>query len=155
MRTLRTLVNPQRRKETGATLVDVLFGATIVGIMVVGLYLGFSQGFAVVQLARENLRATQILQEKMETVRLYTWDQVRTPGFIPATFTAPFYAIGNQTEGLTYQGHMTIADAPVAESYAADLRLVTVGVTWTSGNVTRHREMKSFISRYGLHNYIY
>ena len=50
---------------------------------------------------------------------------------------------------------MTIADAPVTESYVADLRLVTVGVTWTSGNVRRHREMKSFISRYGLHNYIY
>lgn len=155
MRTLPTLASPQRRSEAGVTLVDVLFGATIVGVMVVGLYLGFSQGFAVIQLARENLRATQILQEKMETVRLYTWDQVRTPGFIPSAFTAPFYAIGDQTEGLTYQGHMTIAEAPVSESYAADLRVVTVGVTWTSGNVTRHREMRTFISRYGLHNYIY
>ena len=155
MRTLPTLANLQRRRETGATLVDVLFGAAIVGVMVVGLYLGFSQGFAVVQLARENLRATQILQEKMETVRLYTWDQVKTDGFIPSTFTAPFYAIGDQTEGLTYNGRMTIADAPVAESYAADLRLVTVEVTWTSGTVTRRRDMTTLISRYGLHNYIY
>jgi len=155
MRTLPTLVNPRRRRETGATLVDVLFGAAIVGVMVVGLYLGFSQGFAVVQLARENLRATQILQEKMETVRLYTWDQVKTPGFIPSTFTAPFYAVGNQTEGLTYNGLVTWRENPVAESYAADLLEITVEVTWNSGNVTRHRDMRTFISRYGLHNYIY
>jgi hypothetical protein len=123
--------------------------------MVVGLYVGFSQGFAVVQLARENLRATQILQEKMETVRLYTWDQVNTPGFIPPTFTAPFYAVGTETQGLTYNGRVTIAAAPVAESYAADLRQVTAEVTWTSGNVIRRRDMTTFISRYGLHNYIY
>lgn len=155
MRTLLTHANQRCRREAGATLVDVLFGAVIIGIMTVGLYVGFSQGFAVIQLARENLRATQILQEKMETIRLYTWDQVTVGGFIPTTFTAPFYAVGTQTQGLTYNGRLTIANAPVAESYAADLREVTVEVTWTSGNVIRRRDMRTFISRYGLHNYIY
>ena len=155
MRTLLTQASQRRRKQEGVTLVDVLFGALIIGLMVVGLYVGFSQGFAVIQLARENLRATQILQEKMETIRLYTWDQVNTPGFIPSTFTAPFYAIGDQTEGLTYNGRMTITAAPVAESYAPDVRQVTVEVTWTSGNVLRRRDMITFISRYGLHKYIY
>ncbi len=155
MRTLVTQANRRGRCEAGVTLVDVLFSAVLIGIMVVGLYVGFSQGFAVIQLARENLRATQILQEKMETIRLYTWEQVNTPGFIPQTFTAPFYAVGSQTEGLTYNGRVTIDGAPVAESYAGDLRNVRVEVTWTSGNVVRHRDMTSFISRYGLHNYIY
>ena len=155
MRTTISRASQRRRRESGITLVDVMFGAIIIGVMVVGLYVGFSQGFAVIQLSRENLRATQILQEKMETVRLYTWDQVRNPGFIPSTFTAPFYAIAEQSEGLIYSGRLTIANAPVAESYANDLRLVTVEVTWNSGNVLRRRDMQSMISRYGLHNYIY
>jgi Tfp pilus assembly protein PilV len=155
MRTAITKIHRGRRSRFGFTLVDVMFGALIIGVMVVGLYVGFSQGFAVIQLARENLRATQILEEKMETVRLYTWDQVNTPNFIPATFTAPFYAVSNQTSGLIYDGRMTITNAPVSESYAADLRLVSVEVTWQSGSVTRRRGMNSFISRYGLHNYIY
>jgi Tfp pilus assembly protein PilV len=85
MRTTITNIRQGRRSRSGFTLVDVMFGALIIGVMVVGLYVGFSQGFAVIQLARENLRATQILEEKMETVRLYTWDQVNTPNFIPAT----------------------------------------------------------------------
>ena len=49
-------------------MVEVLVAVSLVGIMFVSLYSGISSGFAVVQLARENLRATQILQEKMETI---------------------------------------------------------------------------------------
>jgi len=52
------------------TLVEVMVAVWLGAIMFVGLYLGFSQGFAVIQLTRENLRATQILQEKAETIRL-------------------------------------------------------------------------------------
>ena len=155
MRTSISQTSQSRRRQAGVTLVDVLFGAVMIGIMVVGLYVGFSQGFAVIQLARENLRATQILQEKMETIRLYTWEQINTPGFVPPTFTAPFYAVGVQTQGLTYNGRVTWAQNPVTESYAADLLQITVEVTWRSGDVTRHRDMRTFISRYGLHNYIY
>jgi len=136
--------------------VEVAIAVALLGIMIVGLYLAFSQGFAIVQLARENLRATQILQEKTETIRLYTWDQINTPGFIPATFNAPFYAVGNGTNGgLIYEGNLTISDTLLPESYAPDMRQVDVWVTWKSGELTRSRGMTTYVSRYGLHNYIY
>ena len=134
---------------------DVLIAIAVAGVMFVTLYLAFSQGFAVIQLARENLRATQILQEKMETIRLYTWDQINTPGFIPPTFSAPFYAIGNDSGGVIYRGSMSVTNAPLTETYASDLKLVTVEVNWTSGNAIRRREMKTLVSKYGLHHYIY
>ena len=38
------------------------------GIVLVTLYAGFSSGFSVVRLNREDLRATQILEEKMESL---------------------------------------------------------------------------------------
>jgi type II secretory pathway pseudopilin PulG len=144
------------RREAGFTLVEVAIGVGVLGVTILALYLAFSQGFAIVQVARENLRATQVLQEKTETIRLYTWDQLTTPGFIPATFTAPFYAVGGDTNaGLTYEGRMTISDTPLTESYAADMKEVSVELTWRSGAVTRNRTMTTFVSRYGLHNYIY
>ena len=59
--------------ELAFSMIEILVAMVVLGIMFVSLYSGFSSGFAVVQLARENLRATQILQEKMETIRLYTW----------------------------------------------------------------------------------
>jgi len=141
---------------------EVLVAVAIISIEFVSLYLGMTQGFAIVQVARENLRATQILQEKTEIIRLYTWDQINTAGFIPPTFWAAFYPAGPQTnqvnQGVNYQGTMTISDVPPpmnTASYASDMKLVVVGVDWASGNVQRHREMRTLVSRYGLHNYIY
>lgn len=134
---------------------EVMVAVAIGGIMFVSLYSGFSTGFAVIQLARENLRGTQILQEKMETIRLYTWEQINTSAFIPTNFTDVFYASTQSASGLVYTGKVTIASAPISEAYSNDLKLVTIEVTWESVNVLRKREMSTLISRYGLQNYIY
>lgn len=147
----------EQQGETGFTLAEVMMGVAVMAVMFVSLYLGFTQGFGVVQVARENLRATQILQEKMETIRLYTWDQINSAGFIPTSFTAPFYAAGTQsTGGLTYRGTVSISNPTnMTESYVADMKQIDVQVNWTSGNIQRQRTMRTLISRYGLHNYIY
>jgi type II secretory pathway pseudopilin PulG len=138
--------------------VEVLVGVALIGVLAVSLYAGMTQGFAVVQLARENLRATQILQEKMEAIRLLSWEQVgslRTNTPLHA-FSEPFYAVGTQsTSGLTYQGRVTITNAPLNESYADDLQLVIVNLSWWSGDILRQRQMQSLVSKYGLQNYIY
>ena len=152
-----------RQRTSGArpgafTLIEVMVAVAIIGVEFVSLYLGMTQGFAIIQLARENLRATQILQEKMETIRLYSWDQITTSGFIPTNFTAAFYPAGSQTnQGAVYQGTVTITNAPVGASsgYGNDLKLVLVQVNWNSGRVQRQREMRTLVSQYGLHNYIY
>src|SRR5947207_10220837 len=96
------------------TLMEVLVVVAIIGFEFVTLYLGMTQGFGIIQVARENLRATQILQEKMETIRLYTWSQITSNGFIPSAFQATFYPAGTQTnQGVVYQGTVTITNAPI------------------------------------------
>ena len=130
---------------------------SVLGIMFVSLYSGFSAGFAVIQLARENLRATQVLQEKMETIRLYTWDQINTPGFIPTNFIEGFYAESTNiaSDGLIYNGRVAISTPVLSESYVSDLKSVRIEVQWESAGVTRRREMSTFVTRNGLQNYIY
>ena len=142
--------------QRGHSLVEVMVALSVLGFMVVSLYAGFSSGFAVLRVARENLRATQILEERMEVLRLIKWDDV-APWFIPATFTAPFYATEptNSTVGaFGYAGTVTITSPP-AETYNDHLRMIQIGLTWTSGNVTRSRQMTTYVSRYGLQNYLY
>ena len=56
------------RATQAMTLVEVCIAVVAVGILITTLYVAFTQGFAIIQVARENLRATQILQEKMETL---------------------------------------------------------------------------------------
>src|SRR2546421_10963488 len=161
---MKIRISSQRRAEAGSkafTLMEVLVAVAIIGVQFVTLYVGMTQGFGIVQVSRENLRATQILQEKMETIRLYTWNQITNAGFIPPTFTASFYPAGSQTnnnQGATYQGTVTISDVPPplsTASYAKDMKMVVVQVNWQSGNIQRNRDMRTLVSHYGLHNYIY
>ena len=142
-------------KGAAFSFVEVLVAVLIGGIMFLTLYAGISSGFAVLQVARENLRATQILQEKMETVRLYNWGQLTNTGFIPLNFTDTFYPGTNATSGITYTGTVAIAAAPITESYSNDLRQITVNVQWVSGHALCQREMSTFVTRSGLQNYIY
>ena len=146
------------RRLKGYTLIEVMISVTVVAVAFVGFYLCLSQGFVTTEVSREDLRATQLLQQQMETIRLYTWDQVNSNGFIPATFTAPFNAVGtSSTNGPVYTGTITIGSAPMTESYASNHVLVTVVLTWNSGksNQQHSRQMSTIVSQYGLHNYFY
>jgi Tfp pilus assembly protein PilV len=143
------------------SLVEVMIGVLVMAIMMVGFYLGFSQGFAVIQVTRENLRAAQILEEKMETIRLFTWPDLNAAAN-PYTFQVKYYPKAPLTgkpvtpnEGITYYGTRTITNAPVSESYSKDLKLVIFQLTWTSGKVLRQREMRTLVSHYGMRTCIF
>jgi type II secretory pathway pseudopilin PulG len=138
------------------SILEVLVSIAVLGIMFVSLYTGMSMGFAVIQLARENLRATQILQEKLETIRLYTWDQINTAGFVPTNFVDRFYATStNDTGSLLYTGAVKIVTAPIDESYSNEIRQINIQVSWASGGVARKREMSTLVTRDGLQRYVY
>src|SRR5437773_6488849 len=108
------------------TLVEVMLAVVIVGVEFVSLYVAISQGFAVVQSARENLRATQIMQEQVEIVRVLDWDKITTTPS-PWNFNTNFYpASGTNNQGLTYLGTIAVTDAPVPAAYSADMRLAVV-----------------------------
>jgi hypothetical protein len=135
---------------------EALFGVVVMGIVFVALYAGMATGFQSVRAARENLRATQMLLEKFETVRLYNWDQINTPGFIPTAFTN-YFAPNQTSKGIQYLGRVTISTnmpAGMTEPYRADMRMVAISLTWTSGAHTQSRTFTNFVARYGLQNYI-
>ena len=144
-------------RHSAYTRAEVMVGIAIMSVMFLTLYLGFTQGFGVVQSSRENMRATQILQQQAEIIRLYTWEQVDpAAGWIPPTTSWTFYPLGGSgNRGITYTGTVSVANAPMTESYAADNKLVTFDLTWKSGNVQRQRRIFTLVSKYGLHNYIY
>ena len=132
-------------------------GVLIMSIMFVTLYAGFTQGFGVVQASRENLRATQILQQYSELIRLYTWDQLTNGLAIPNPFVKywTFYPLGaTNNQGVVYTGSLTINNnADWAEDYAADTKKVTLTLTWTNRSMPHTRTMATYVSKYGLHKY--
>ena len=124
------------------------------GIVFVALYAGMATGFQSVRAARENLRATQILLEKFETLRLYNWDQITTTGFVPDSFTN-YFAPSQSSQGIAYVGRVTISpNMPILEAYSNDMRMVVITLSWTQGNRPLSRTFTNFVARYGLQNYI-
>ena len=157
---LRHLVAKHRarssRRTGGFTLTEVTWAMLIVGVSGGALLSGFPGGFFNLKLARENLRATQIMLERTETIRLYSWGQVTT-NYIPPTFSEPYDPNAAQGhKGFNYIGSISIQPVNIADSsYSNDMRMVTVRLNWQTGGMNRHREITTYIARNGLQNYIY
>jgi hypothetical protein len=151
------------RKESGNTAIEVIASAVLMAVMVVSIAGGFSGGFLAVENTREELRATQIMLEKLETIRLYTFTQIETPGFLPATFKAPFDYTSTNANALYYDGALTVENANNGTTYDGDLKKITVSLTWSFGSlqskyaapIVKTRSMSTWVARTGLHDYIY
>jgi len=165
---LEICVKPEQQKRhyrAAYTLVEVVVAVALTGILFTAAFAGLNQGFNLVRLNREKSRAGQILLEKTELIRLYNWDQINngwgtntlvsTNASVPASFTAPYYSTTNNV-GFTYTGTVMVANAPITETYAGDLRRITISLTWTSANnVSVTQSMTTMVSQYGLQRYIY
>lgn len=151
---VKTRRNP-RRPCRGLTLLEVLFALAIVGLIVAAVYSAITSGMSSLRMARENLRATQILVEKTEALRLYNWDQLNT-SFLPSKFVAPYDVHTTSTNsGVLYYGTITLTQPDIGTTYTNTLRLVTVRVDWTTGRLKRSRELSTYVCRTGIQNYVY
>ena len=160
-----TLCQRARRLQAdhGFSLLDAIFAMAVSGLMFLALYAGLGFGFRIIRMARENTRATQIMLEKMETIRLYTWTQINSNGFIPTNrFAVPYYAVGNTNNSLMYTGRISIANVAISDgsggtaSYSGDMKKVTIQLDWCPmGSTNRTRSMSTYITRNGMQSYVY
>jgi len=150
--------------ESAFTLVEVLVGASILAIMMVTLFAGLATGYSIINTLRQDLRATQILTQKTEAVRLCTWTQLNS---LPQSFQDYYSPFGTtnagSTNSLTYYGTISVGSAssviPGSPTYQSQIELVTIGLVWTnsvgSHQVAHNRQMQTLVAYHGLVNYIY
>src|ERR1041385_6285037 len=113
--------------RAGYTLPETLIATGVIGISFLAIFGGFCSGFRIIEFSRENTRATQILEEKTEMLRLYNWDQVNTTGYIPSTFQSGFYGPATNTSGgIAYTGSVTITTPSISEAYSNNLRQIKI-----------------------------
>jgi Tfp pilus assembly protein PilV len=130
------------------SLVETVVATLLLALSVVALYSAFLFGFSTIKLSQEDLRADQILVQKLETLRVYHWSKI-TNGYIPTDLTESFSTNG----GVNYDVGIEVTPALVSESYSNTLRQVTVSLSWVSGGVIRNRSMTTFVSKDGLQTY--
>ena len=147
------------RFELGYTTMEVVIAVFIMSIMFISLYAGITFGFGVSRTERENLRATQIILERMEGIRLFNYDQLSDTNYNPATFVKYYYpqATGGQSQGIAYTGTVNVADSPTLSptaAYSTTMKQVTVGLKWVSGGALRSRSIVTYAARNGIQNYV-
>ena|SRR3982751_2018016 len=159
LRAVNQTTYPRRGPKRAYTIIEVLVAVAVVGVGIITLYLGISFGFATIKTTREDLRATQILLERMEGIRLFNWNQLMDAQLNPGSFTNYYYplAISGQSKGMVYSGTMAVSDVTLepAATYTNLMKKVTVTVGWKSGNVRLTRTMSTHVCKYGMQNYIY
>ncbi len=149
-----------KKFQLGVTLTEVVMATGIIAITGAGVISSINYGLCIMRIARENQRATQVMLEKLEAIRLYNWTQVTNAGFIPTSFTAvydPTSAANSQ--GTIYYGSMSVtspAFTGTTPNYAPNLRQFNVSLNWTnSGGIAHHRSLSTYVAQNGVQNYVY
>lgn len=137
----------------GFTLIEVMVSVALLALMLAALYPAFILGFANVKTTREEERATQIVTQKLESLRLCTWTSLSN---YPSTFV-DYYTPQTTAKGTVYGGTITIVGASALPAgYRDKVKLVTISVYWTnyvnSAPVVHNRQMQTLAAYWGLQN---
>jgi prepilin-type N-terminal cleavage/methylation domain-containing protein len=147
----KTGLNSRRRPQwrSGFSLIEVVVGMGLVAMLLGALFSSFTSGGCNLEMARDNLRATQILAQNLEMIRLCRWDQVAAAAgslnAVPTGFTN-YYTPNDPLSTPVYRGTVAISNVTFSSSYASDLRQVTVRVDWQTGGVNRTRQVTTLVS---------
>jgi len=145
-------------KAAAFTLMEVVVAVLVLTTISTAFYLGLSTCFSVLKTSREEIRATQIMMQKLEAVRLCTWSELTN-----FSFREPYdpTAVSTNSGGVYFYGTVTkgAAALPAAASYSNNMCAVTVSLTWTNNASTAPRaytrQMQTHYARYGLQSYIW
>ena len=150
-----------RSTRTAAfNLVEAAVAMSVIGLAVVALYSALLTGVEVVQRSREDLRATQVMVELMDTLRLYSWEQITDPTFTPKHFDVeydPIAATNGGSARFTYNCVMNVKKGPNDVEYDDNMKTVTLDIDWKNGNSKkgRSRTFVTYVTKNGLQSYIY
>jgi hypothetical protein len=157
MKLFKSIQTTARKRSAGFSLTEATVGMGVVGIVFISLYSGLTSGMSMVGMARENARATQIMAEKLDSLRLYSWDRIvaNTNSTFTTTFAPSGSVSNNSAAGVTFHGTVTVTPAPVDDTYKNNMRQITVSLSWETGTLKRHRSMTTLVAKDGMQNYIY
>src|SRR5688572_17746807 len=124
MRTNGRIAGTRRHKMAAFSLAEAAIAMGVMGMVMGALYSGLAVGFFTIKMARENLRATQILVGRIDTLRLYSWNQITNtnPRFVATTFEEAYDPLATNS-ALRYFGTITISPVNFADYATNTMRL--------------------------------
>ena len=137
-----------------------MVAALSLGIMTLALCGCLWSGFSLIQASRENLRATQIMMQRTEAIRLFNWAELLDTNYLKSTFTEYYDPQTPSNPGVTYRGFVTAAvPTNVPTAYTNSIRTITISLYWTNvarlSTVVRSRQWQTDVAKYGMQTYVW
>lgn len=131
-----------RRRVAGFSLTEVLISLSLIGVVFASVFSALTQGFRAIELARDNTRCAQILQNEMERLRLLSWQEVsqlpKEESFAPTN-----------VQDTTYQERFSCRRV-IKEVKPGQVE-ITFFVEWSDNRGRTHtRQSATLVSRQGL-----
>ncbi len=136
-------------RMAGFNLMEVTIATLVVGIFVCAILVTVTSGYSVLEKSRETLRANQILQQELETIRTYNWSAMtNNANFAPTNYT---------DSGVSFRVTRSVSNYYNNTTYCTNSLLeVTISIFWTnSAGNAMSKDMTTVVSQGGLNDYIY
>jgi prepilin-type N-terminal cleavage/methylation domain-containing protein len=146
---------------SGFTLIETIVATLIAAIMLPASYACFGAGFSMMKGTRENLRATQVIVQRMEAIRLAAYKALPDPAAFPTNVTE-YYSPSGQNNGsggtaytVTYNcGPVPSPAGGIPVNLRTNMVMITVTAAWNSGKVRHSTSMQSYVAKYGVQRYV-
>lgn len=138
----------QRLSSTqGFTLVELMISTVVLLVIFAGGFGALHQGNRLIEIARDETRAGQILQSEIEDLRTLNWTELTA-----LNVKAQYDPQSSFTDAYAERYDVT----RVIATRSATERLVTLFVTWNDNRGSPHtREYITLITQNGLYDYYY
>lgn len=147
-KTMTAADNSYPRNKDGFTLVEVLVSMALMAMVFTAAFGTYFLGMRMVEDAREELRASQIIQSELEAMRTLTWDDLEEMGNGWSTFSPQ----GNFVQQFAndYLAYKWVYDI------TTDQKRIAIWVRWTNSRGEYTYQMFSTIfTQNGLNDYYY
>lgn len=135
-----------QKDAKGFTLVELIIGMALLGMIFAGAFSGIKTGFDVLEEARDQTRVAQMLQSELERLRTLNWNDLTA---LPAQSNI-------QLEGALAQAYRNrYTFTREISSPGSDRRMVTVTASWTNSGRDRALTMTTLYAKNGLYDYYY
>jgi len=135
------------RKNDGFTLVEMIVASLVLGMVFISSIATLTYGYKLMENARFNTLASQVIQSEIETLRLKNWSQLSA---LPSHGTIAISSDMATAAFNKFTGWRTVS------SVRPDTRRIVVGVQWTASSGQIHsRRYTTFMTKDGLNDYYY
>ena len=145
------MINQPIKNRLGFTLIEVALASTILVVGFVGMIEALAVGSEMLDTARKQTIAAQIMQGEIEYLRLQSWTSIQSLTTSSADYIGNYPEFSSTSLLAKWGTSFKFARQMVSPDPHPNLRQVNLTVSWTSITGKPHsRSVSAYIGRYGL-----